>query len=71
MKILQFKEIGTDYSRILSVTLRLTKKCNFSCNYCMEYDNNFENIFDLLASAAPFLRLMVDHLLCPDILLYI
>ena len=49
MKILQFKEIGTNYSRILSVTLRLTKKCNFSCNYCMEYDNNFENIsYELL-----------------------
>jgi hypothetical protein len=26
-----------------------------------------EKIFDLLASIAPFLRLMVDHLLCPDI----
>jgi hypothetical protein len=25
------------------------------------------NILDLLASKAPFLRLMVDHLLCPDI----
>jgi hypothetical protein len=27
-----------------------------------------ENIFDRLASAASFFRLMVDHLLCPDMI---
>jgi hypothetical protein len=27
----------------------------------------FEKILERLASAAPFLRFMVDHLLCPDI----
>lgn len=35
--------------RVLSITLRLSDRCNFSCNYCTYYDNSKKSIeFDKL-----------------------